>query len=402
MRKVAQLNITTRGSTGRLMSDIQDAVENTEDIKCLSFYGRGKRIDDKNFIKFGSELSFIFHVLYTFVFNKQGHFAKRQTKKLIAYLEDYKPDVIHLHNIQGYYLNYPLFFDWLSHYKGQVIWTLHDCWAFTGHCCYFTKAKCDKWVTGCHHCPQKHEFPFSWFFDTSESEYTLKKQLFTSIQYMTITTPSNWVKELVEKSFLNVYPIKVINNWVDLNVFKPLMNQDTLDKFGIDSNKKIILGVANLWEERKGLNVFVNLSKVLSDEYQIVMVGLNKKQINKLPTKMVKIQRTDNQNELAELYSSAYVFLNPSIEETFSLVTLEALACNTPVIVQNTSAVHEMVSEGCGIVMSSFVTEDYVEAIHNVSRIDRDNQKIRKSVLKYNKKDKVDQYLKLYNTEIDK
>lgn len=401
MKKIAQLNIVVSGSTGKLMKDIHESVENTEDMSCLSYYGRGNKLNDKTFIKFGSEFSFAFHVLYTFIFNKQGHFAKRQTQKLIEYLENYKPDVIHLHNIQGYYLNYPLFFKWLSNYKGKVIWTLHDCWAFTGHCCHFTKAKCNKWITGCHHCPQKHAFPYSWFFDTSKSEYELKKQLFTSIQHMTITTPSNWVKELVEKSFLKNYPIKVINNWVNLDVFKPSISQSALDKFGIDANKKIILGVANLWEERKGLNIFVELSKIISDEYQLVMVGLNKRQVKSLPSKIIKIERTDDQSELAKLYSSAYVFLNPSIEETFSLVTLEALACNTPVIVQNTSAVHEMVSEGCGIVMNSFIIEDYVTAIKSVAKFDRNNERIRESVLKYNKKDKIDQYLELYNTEID-
>lgn len=401
MKRIAQLNIITGGSTGKLMRDIHEKIENTDDMQCLSFYGRGPKLDDKNFIKFGSEVSFIFHVFYTFIFNKQGHFAKRQTKKLINYLEDYEPDVIHLHNIQGYYLNYPLFFKWLSNYNGKVIWTLHDCWAFTGHCCYFTKAKCEKWITGCHQCPQKHEFPYSWFFDTSKSEYALKKQLFTSIPHMIITTPSNWVKDLTEKSFLKVYPVKVINNWVNLDIFKPCINQDVLVKFDINSNKKIILGVANLWEERKGLDVFVKLSKVLSDEYQIVMVGLNKKQIKNLPSNIIKIERTDNQNELAGLYSTAYVFLNPSIEETFSLVTLEALACNTPVIVQNTSAVHEMVAKGCGIVMNSFIIEDYVTAIQSVSKLDRNNERIRKSVLKYNKKDKIDQYMKLYDMEID-
>ena len=218
---------------------------------------------------------------------------------------------------------------------------------------------------------------------------------------MIITTPSNWVKDLTEKSFLKVYPVKVINNWVNLDIFKPCINQDVLVKFDINSNKKIILGVANLWEERKGLDVFVKLSKVLSDEYQIVMVGLNKKQIKNLPSNIIKIERTDNQNELAGLYSTAYVFLNPSIEETFSLVTLEALACNTAVIVQNTSAVHEMVAKGCGIVMNSFIIEDYVTAIQSVSKLDRNNERIRKSVLKYNKKDKIDQYLKLYDMEID-
>lgn len=229
----------------------------------------------------------------------------------------------------------------------------------------------------------------------------MKKRLFTSIPHMVITTPSNWVKDLAEKSFLKGYLVRVINNWVNLDIFKPCKNQEVSVKFGINFNKKIILGVANLWEERKGVDVFINLSKILSDEYQIVMIGLNKKQIKNLPSNIIKIERTDNQNELAVLYSIAYVFLNPSVEETFSLVTLEALACNTPVIVQNTSAVHEMVSEGCGIVMNSFILEDYVNAIQSVSKLDRSNEKIRKSVLEYNKKDKIDQYLKLYDMEID-
>lgn len=402
MKKIVQINITTAGSTGKLMRDIHESINSIEGMECISFYGRGKKINNIRYVKFGTEISFIFHVLFTFVFNKQGHFSKIQTRKLIRYLEEYKPDVIHLHNIQGYYVNYPLLFQWLSNFNGEIVWTLHDCWAFTGHCCYFTKAECNKWITGCNNCPQKHAFPYSLFFDTSKSEYVLKKNLFTSIKHLSITTPSDWVKNLVEKSFLKNYPIKVINNWVNLDVFMPTKQNRALLKYDIDLDKKIVLGVANIWEERKGINIFIELSKILSEEYQLVMVGLSKRQIGKLPSKIVKIQRTDNQVELAELYSHAYAFLNPSVEETFSLVTLEALACNTPVIVQNTSAVHEMVQEGCGIVMKSFNIEEYVQAIHSVSNISRDNERIRNTVLKYNKEDKIHQYIELYDGGMDK
>lgn len=394
--KVAQINITSQGSTGRIMREIHE-ITIQKGMECKSFHGRGKVMDDANFIKFGTERSFVFHVLITFITNKQGHYARSQTKKLIAHLDAYQPDVIHLHNVHGYYLHYPMFFDWLIHqYTGKIIWTMHDCWAITGHCSHFVKAACDKWKTGCDKCPQSHAYPFSFFVDTSKSEYALKKKLFTSLDSLVITTPSQWMAKLIKNSYLQAFPVHVVNNWTPIQEFTPTYDTCVLEKFSIASDKKIVLGVANIWEERKGFNIFMELSKKLADDYQIVMVGLNKRQIRKLPSTIKGIERTTNVHELAALYSLAYVFLNPSIEESFSLVTLEALACNTPVIVQDSSAVHEMVNEYAGFVMSDFNIDTYLQYIMDVKQIDRENEKIRKSVLKYNKEDKINQFIQLY------
>lgn len=397
MKKIAQINIVINGSTGRLLREIHNEINKQEDLTCLSYYGRGKDVDDSSFIRFGSQLSFVNHVLLTFITNRQGHYAIKQTKRLIKHLEDYSPDIIHMHNVHGYYLNYSIFFDWLNNnFKGKFVWTLHDCWSFTGHCSYFTNAKCDKWKNQCKNCPQKHDYPYSFFFDTSLSEFNTKKRYFTNFNNTIITTPSNWLKDLVKSSFLKKYPVKVINNWVDLNQFKPCIDLSILDKYKISSQKKIILGVANIWEERKGLNIFKKLSFVLPDEYQIVMVGLNNHQIAKLPSNIIGLNRTDNIDELVALYSDSFVLLNPSIEETFSLVTLEALACNTPVIVQDSSAVHEMVTDRSGIILHDFSLDSYIEAVNKITDIDRSKESVRNEILSYNKKDKIKQFLDIY------
>lgn len=345
-RKLVQINVVCNGSTGRIMNQIQEEVQN-QGWEAYSFYGRGNPTND-NCIKIGNKLDVFFHVFITRLFDKHGHGSKIATKKLIKQIEKINPDVIQLHNIHGYYIHLETFFKYLKKCDKKIVWTLHDCWAFTGHCAHFTHPKCDKWQTGCNKCIRKKDYPKSLICDSSKKEYLFKKELFTNIKNLTIVTPSNWLAELVKKSFLKEYEIKVVNNGIDLNVFKPTNTIDVRKKYNIPENKKIILGVSSVWNNSKGLNEFLKLSKIIKDDYVIVLVGLREKQIKKLSNNIIGIERTENVEELANFYTIADVFYNPSREETFSLVTVESISCGTPVLVYDDSATKELVPEFAG------------------------------------------------------
>lgn len=365
-KKLVQINVVCNGSTGRIMCDIAKTAEE-KGYETYCFYGRGNANPNANCIKIGNKLATYFHVLITRLFDKHGHGSYFATKKLINQLRTINPDIIHLHNIHGYYLNLGLLFKYLKNeYKGKTIWTLHDCWAFTGHCSYFTMAKCNKWKNICHNCPQKKEYPKSIFLNNSKAEFKFKKAIFVGVKNLTIVTPSEWLAELVKKSFLIVYPVKVINNGINTNVFKPFNTNNIKEKFKISNNKKVILGVAAVWEERKGLKYFISLSKILDDNQVILLIGLNKKQIKTLPKNIIGIERTENINQLAEIYAMADIFFNPTLEDNYPTVNLEALSCGTPVLAFDTGGCKEQVTSTKGRVISIRSAKLIKEEIENI------------------------------------
>ena len=351
-QRYVQINTVCNGSTGKIMGDIQRKA-NEDGYETLSIYGRRKGYSDLRCIKVGGFFSFWWHVILNTIFDTQGlHGSYFKTKKVIKILKKEMPDIIHLHNIHGYYLNYPVLFKYLSEeYTGKVYWTLHDCWAFTGHCPYFTIANCDKWKKGCYKCPNKKKYPISLVFDNSKNNYLKKKKYFTSLNNLTIITPSDWLNKLVKQSFMNKYKVITINNEIDKTIFKPTHDDSVLDKYNIPKDKKIVLGVASIWEDRKGLNDFVKLSSMLDDDYKIVLVGVSKKQAKKLPSNMIGIERTENQKELAVLYTNAHVFVNPTYEDNYPTVNLEAIACGTKVICYDTGGCSEQITKEYGIIV---------------------------------------------------
>lgn len=394
--KLIQINSVCNGSTGKIMGDIGRKA-NSEGYETLVIYARRKGYKDLKCIKVGGFFSFWFHVFITTVFDLNGHGSYFKTKKIVRILKEENPDIIHLHNIHGYYLNYKVLFTYLKNeFSGKLFWTFHDCYPFTGHCPHFVAIDCNRWKEQCFKCPNKKQYPISLFYDRSKKNYMEKKELFTNISNLTIITPSDWLKKLVEQSFFSKYPIITVHNWINYELFKPSEDTNVLFKYNIPNNKKIILGVASVWDERKGLKVLKELAEKIDDEYKIVLVGLNKIQLKKLKPNMIGIQRTENQDELAVLYTKASVFINPSKEETFSLTTLESVACGTPVIVLGTSAVKELINSGNGIVLKGDTLENYLEAIHKL-----ENKKIVKSKMeeyfqKYDKKIQVAKYIKIY------
>ncbi len=395
-KKLVQINTVCNTSTGRIMGAIQrEAV--SRGYEAVSYVGRRKPFADMACVKFGNPLSFWLHVALTTFLDRQGYGSFLPTRKLIRALRKEKPDIIHLHNLHGYYLNLPVLFRYLTEeFKGEVFWTFHDCWPFTGHCPYFTMANCHKWKNGCSHCPNKKKYPVSLMADMSRKNYEDKKRMFSALANLNIVVPSEWMKGLVQESFFRGKKVNVVSNGLDLSVFTYRKDSSVLEKYGIPGDKKILLGVAVIWDERKGLKDFVKLSEKVPDEYHIVLVGLSRKQIKKLPNNITGIMRTESQRELVALYSRADIFINPSLEESFSLVTVEAFACGTLVIVLDTSAVKELVNEQNGIVLKRHETEDYLQAIKLLEEKAPDRSTVAECAKKYDNHVVMAQMVDLY------
>ncbi len=335
------------GSTGRI------AAEKCRELmaqghQCTLAFGRTMaNCDDIPTVQIGSPLDCKLHGLRCRILDDHGFGSRNATRTFLQWVREYDPDVIWLHNLHGYYIHIGELFAYLRTCGKQILWTLHDCWAFTGHCAYFDFVGCDKWKTGCHHCPEKKAYPQSLVLDGSESNYEKKKALFTGIPNLCLTVPSHWLKNRVEQSFLKDYPVEVIYNEVNRDLFKPTESTFRRDH-GLEG-KKILLGVASVWDRRKGLEDFVELSKLLDDQYKIVLIGLSQKQIQALPEQILGLPRTDSVEALAAAYSAANVFVNPSVEETFGLTTLEAHCCGTPSVVYENTACQEIAEQFGGI-----------------------------------------------------
>ncbi|SEN48756.1 Glycosyltransferase involved in cell wall bisynthesis [Mesobacillus persicus] len=393
--RVLQINsVCGVGSTGRIATDIDKILKNEGNESYIAF-GRGNAKFSDTTIKIGSKLDNYIHVAQTRFFDKHGFASKKATKDFINKVKELDPDVIHLHNIHGYYLNIEILFDYLKETEKPVVWTLHDCWPFTGHCSYFDYVSCDKWITECHSCPQTKSYPSSLIADNSKQNYYKKKELFNGVKHLTIVTPSNWLAEIVKKSFLGRYPVEVINNGIDLEVFKPT-ESDFRGKLNI-KDKFIILGVAGAWEKRKGYEYFYGLSKELKEDEVIVMVGLTEQQTKELPDNVIGITKTDSVKELAEIYSAADVFVNPTLEDNFPTTNLEALACGTPVITFNTGGSIESINESCGIISEEKNVGDLFINIRKVKENGKNKYSCRSHAKEhFNKEDKFQKYLELY------
>lgn len=402
MYKIVQINtVAVNGSTGRITEGIGIAAKNRGYDTYIA-YGRNiPSQSDSKLIKIGNNISVNEHVLETRLFDRQGLASRIATKEFIRELEELKPDLIHLHNIHGNYLNYKLLFNFLSEKCIPIVWTIHDCWAFTGHCVHFTAVNCDKWITGCFSCPRISSYPKSFFIDRSKRNFRDKKNAFCSVKNMTIVPVSNWLGDIISRSFLGVYPIQVIQNGIDTQVFYPRKNdiQFIKKKYGLE-NKFIILGVATGWSRENGLFDFINLRRILNDNFVIVLVGVSKSLKNVLPKGIIGIERTDNQAELAAIYTAADIFINGSFEETFGLVTAEAMACGTPVIVYNSTACPEIVDDRTGFIVpvgDIKVIKDTILLYQNLSN--KNKILMAKNCSEYIKKnfDKVNKYNEYVN-----
>lgn len=398
---VAEINTVTGGSTGKIMLDIA-RIARRNGIEVYTFssriYRKNMNIDYKsieNHFYYGSIMSSFLHKCFGRLLGLNGFFSIFSTISLVKKLKQLKVDTIHLHNIHDFCINLPILFRYITHNNISVIWTLHDCWTYTGHCPYYTVAKCNKWMYGCGRCPQKSVNPRT-VLDTTHLMWKVKRHLFLGIDKLTIVTPSEWLSQEVSKSFLKDRTIKVIHNGIDLSIFRP-QESDIRRKYNI-MDKYVILGVASGWDPRKGIDVFITLADLLDPNiYKIILVGTDVNIDNDLPECIISIHRTNNQNELAQLYTLANVFVNPTREDNYPTVNMEAIACGTPVVTFNTGGSPEMIGDNTGCVLNN---EDISSLISAIERIRKEDPYSREGCVQYARKfDKTicfNQYSKLY------
>ena len=374
--KIVQVNtVCERGSIPKIMLNLYKSAE-AMGHTCYIAYGRGSAPQDIRSYKIGTTLDFLCHVARNFVLGDSGFGSYHRTLRFLSWLDEVQPDILHLHNIHGFYIHIELLFDYIKKHNIRTIWTLHDCWTYTGQCAYYDYANCTKWISQCHDCPiYNTSYPYSLFKDNSRNNYIRKKEAFSDVQNLTLITPSHWLENEVKKSFLGSYPVQTIHNSVDPNIFHytPMSKQDLgkqLSDYSIDISKKIILGVANVWDNRKGLKFFKELHELLDENYLIILIGLSKKQIKEIRNlssdRFLPITHTSNAQELCLFYHIADVFVNPTLEDNFPTTNIEALACGTPVITFDTGGSGECIDSSCGIVLKDKTSTALAHAIQEL------------------------------------
>ena len=397
--KILEINSVPCGSTGKIMLGITQLCRaKGHEVYMSSGYTRHPMPELKGkYIKIGTPISKLIHVWGTRFTGLHGCFSYFSTRYFLHKVKRIAPDVIHLHNLHHNYINLPLLFKYIKKHNVKVVWTLHDCWSFTGQCPHFDMIGCDKWLTGCYACPQYKEYPTS-FVDRTKPMYQKKKKWFTGVKDLTLVTPSRWLANLAARSFLGGYPVKVIHNGIDLDVFTAT-DGDFRRRFGCES-KFILLGVAFGWGEKKGLDVFIELARRLPERFQIVLVGTSEQTDALLPPNIISVHRTQDQKELAQIYSAADLFVNPTREDTFPTVNIESLACGTPVLTFGTGGSPEMLNESCGCV----VPKNDVDAMEQeILRIERERpfskEACRNAAERFDKKEKFAEYAALFSNE---
>lgn len=398
--KIVEINAMIEGSTGRIMLQIADrARKNNMDVVSYSTNWSGKYYKKlqpapEGHKYYSTYVENYIHLALGMATGFQNCFGHFNTWRLLKQINQFKPDIIHLHNLHSSYINLKMLFRYIEKNNIKVIWTLHDCWSFTGQCPHFTAVKCEKWKDGCSHCIQYKNYPKS-YVDQTKKMWQLKKKWFNLPREMVIVTPSLWLSKLVKQSYLKKYPVKVINNGINLEIFKPT-ESDFREKYNLN-DKKIVLGVSFSWGYRKGLDVFTELSTQLDSQYQIVLVGITEEIERKLPNNIIAIRHTESQKELAEIYSAADVFINPTREENYPTVNMEAIASGTPVITFDTGGSAEMLNSKCGIVVNCNDVEAMKNQIENVccNKIFTEEECVKQAKI-FNMNDKFEQYIDLY------
>lgn len=387
-------------STGRICTDIAELLEK-QGHDCKIAYGRENVPEkyQKYSVKVGKRINIYVHALKARLFDSAGFSSKRATQKLIKRIIKYDPDIIHLHNLHGYYIHVGLLFDFLKKYNKPIFWSFYDCWSFTGHCSHFDFNQCAQWKMGCEVCAYKYEYPKS-LFSRAKYNYKKKKQLFSHLPKLQLIVPSHWMKSMVRQSYMRDYSIQVLPNGIDLNVFGAIDTTFRLDNRVTD--KFVILGVSSFWNKMKGLEFFNRLANDLDKKkFQIVLVG--KAEDGSLSDKILHIPATNNIKELCALYTAADVFVNPTLQETQGLTTVEAFACGTPAIVFNSGGAAECVDETCGLVVDR---GDYQSLLNGIIRmqlgeVSFDKQECIRVAKKYDAQKLYQNFIKLYEDIIE-
>ena len=407
MSKLLQINSALNySSTGKIVEQIGLAAIKDGWEVYVAHGARYAKRTELNDLKIDSIWEERIHGLKSRMFDQHGLGSAHSTKKLITKIQDIKPDIIHLHNIHGYYLNYPILFEYLSCYDNPVVWTIHDCWPVTGHCAHYELANCHKWKTGCFNCELKSQYPVTWV-DRSKLNYAKKKYYFNLPKNMILVPVSRWEEDVIKNSFLKGYDTQVIYSGVDTGVFKP--TESTLKSdFGLES-KFIILGVASGWGKEGRLKGFLELRKRLNEKYTIILVGLTKGQIESLPKGIIGIERTNNVQQLAAFYTMADIFINPTMQDSFGLTSVEALSCGTPAITYKSGGSPETVDGNTGVVVERGNVDELAKAVYSIERVLNEENPTgqygketcrKRAVEIFNKYERYQDYIYLYNSLI--
>ncbi len=375
--KVLFINtVAGKGSVGRIVTGLSSAVK-AKGSETLVAYGRWDPPEGHDSYRIGSDMSVYLHGALSRITDRHGLYSSVATRGLIDKIREFDPDIIHMHNVHGYYVNYKLLFSFLKNDfskadSHRVIWTLHDCWSFTGHCVHFEYRGCMRWKEECHHCPEKDQYPRSLFMDASRENYREKKSDFTGVRNLTIVTPSEWLGSRVRESFLKEYPVKCVPTGIDTGSFKK-QPSDIRERYGV-GKAPLLLGVANPWRERKGLEDFLKLSEELGEGVRIAMIGLSRKQadrVSKYPN-IIPVIKTDSLKEMAEWYSASDIYVNLTYEDTFPTTNLEAMACGTPVITYRAGGSPESVTEETGRIREIGDVTGVIESVKELLNGDKD------------------------------
>lgn len=391
--RILQINTFPYKATGNLMMSIHNYLKSKE-IESYVVWGRGREpLDDSEF-SIEDKLGITWHGVFTRLTDRTGFASYKATKHLISIIDKVQPTIVHLHNIHGYYLNMELLFDYLKQNEIKVVWTLHDCWALTGHCAYFSMIKCEKWVDGCGKCPQLSTYPKSVFYDSSSWNWRKKRELYRDLD-LTVVTVSKWLKGIVEKSILQKAPIYTVYNGIDEKLFC-CRKSEFRKKYDIES-EFVILGVASEWTARKGLEDFLELSNIIPENYRIVLVGLNQSQRKAIDKRnVIVLPRTSNLTELAEIYSSVDVYFNPSLEETMGMTTVEAMSCGTPAIVYNVTALPEILEKIPELIAEAHDLEKVCNIMKDIEKGKFSNIMFSKYAQDYSLEQQNSGYMKIY------
>lgn len=398
---VLQINIESNyGSTGRIVEGIGRLAQ-SQGIETHVAYSRGANPSRLNTHHIGNKLSQGLHLVRTRVFGDHLKGSGFSTKQLIKLIEKLDPNIVHIHQVHGYYLHVPILFKYLRNSDRKIVWTLHDCWSYTGHCSYYTKIGCQKWLKECHNCPQFSGYPKSYFFDRSKEEFNLKKELFASMQNLHLVAISDWLKEEVSKSILAELPISVIKNGVDLEIFKPIKFNKELEKKkrGITS-KNVVIATGTTWNSSKGLEDYKKLGAKLPNNTTLLLVGIPKYLQVGFPNSTICIERTESKEELSLLYNIADVVLSLSYQESFGLTIPEGLACGTPGVAYRNTALKEHISEHTGKLVMTGNIQEASQAIAEVIEVGKSAMSeacISFCHKNYNLKNNYQNYLSLYS-----
>lgn len=393
--KIVIINSGFRGSTGTIMLNVANLARK-QGHTVYTFSAPKSESAPQGHYYFGNKFENMLHRIQSVSTGISGIGSKHGTAKLLKMLDEIKPDIINLHNLHGWYINIPMLFNYLKEKNIKTIWTLHDCWSFTAQCSHFIYEKCNKWKTGCFSCPRYRLYPYT-YVDRTAKMYHLKKEWLLGVNNMTIVTPSKWLAALLSCSYLKDYPVRVIHNGIDLAKFQPVSGA-IRTKYQCE-NKKILLGVASGWGMRKGLDVFIELAKRLpNEEYKVILIGVDEKISKTLPSDIISIRKTHNQEELAQFYSVADLFINPTREDNYPTVNMEALACGTPVITFRTGGSPESIDQSCGIVIEN---EDIDSLVYAIKNTNISSTECRNKALKcFKQETMLKDYLSLYSKEI--